>query len=213
MFVTISYVVLKRSPPRRLTICGFALLVPFAIFFALFNIGPIHGEGTGFVLPLCFGSPLLTGVLLSARNKGLRLFWKEGRWVKTGPLKLIENHFTTAHLRVFLGIWLFLTALTYWTMERGIEQYEHRRLVFLTTCGTILGPMTGAISRNCQSCCWDFSLSLLPYCGTFLVMGTVPLFIKFPFERGASFIRMVLWIVGLLGWFLGGIVSFIHALC
>ena len=97
-------------------------------------------------------------------------------------------------------------------MEHGIEQYEHRRLVFSTTCGTILGPMTGAISRDCQSCCLKFSLSLLPYGGAFLVVGTIPLFIKFPFKRGASFLRMVFWVVGLLRWFLGGIVSFAHAL-
>ena len=84
VFLTIIYVMLKPSPPRRLAICGFVLLVPFAIFFTLFNIGHVHGEAAGLVLPLCFGSPLLTGVLLLARNKGLRLFWKKGRWVKIG---------------------------------------------------------------------------------------------------------------------------------
>jgi hypothetical protein len=81
----------------------------------------------------------------------------------------------------------------------------------LTTLGTILGPMTGAISRNCQGCCPAFSLSLLPYCGAFLVGGTLPLFIKLPF-RGASALRMALGIVGLLGRFFGGIVSLGHAL-
>ena len=91
-------------------------------------------------------------------------------------------------------------------------QYDHNRRVFLTTLGTILGPMTGAISRNCQSCCLAFSLSLLPYCGAFMVAGTLPLFIKLPFKWGASALRMTQWIVGLLGWFFGGIVSFGHAL-
>jgi hypothetical protein len=92
------------------------------------------------------------------------------------------------------------------------NDYDHRRLVILTTLGTILGPMTGAISRNCQSCCLAFSLSLLPYCGAFLAAGTLPLFIELPFKWGASALRMTLWIVGLLGWFFGGIVSFGHAL-
>ncbi|MCY2992375.1 MAG: hypothetical protein NTY19_31495 [Planctomycetota bacterium] len=123
-----------------------------------------------------------------------------------------QNHFTKAHLFVFLGIWLGFTALTYWIAEHGIEQDSHRRLVILTTLGTILGPMTGAISRNCQSCCLAFSLSLLPYCGAFMVGGTLPLFIKLPFSRGASALRMVLWVMGLLGWFLSGIVSHGHAL-
>ncbi len=73
--------------------------------------------------------------------------------------------------------------------------------------------MTGAISRNCQSCCLAFSLSLLPYCGAILTLGTIPLFVRLPFRHGASVLRMALWVVGLLGWFLGGILSFFHALC
>lgn len=127
-------------------------------------------------------------------------------------MKLLENYFTRVHLFVFLGIWLCFTALTYWIAEHGIEQDSHGRLVLLTTLGTILGPMTGAISRDCQSCCLAFSLSLLPYCAAILILGAVPLFVKLPFRRGAFALRMVLWIVGLLGWFLGGIVSFGHAL-
>ena len=86
-----------------------------------------------------------------------------------------QNHFTKAHLFVFLGIWLSFTALTCWIAEHGIEQDSHRKLVILTTLGTILGPMTGAIARNCQSCCLAFSFSLLPYCGAFLAAGTLPM--------------------------------------
>jgi hypothetical protein len=131
-------------------------------------------------------------------------------------MKVIENHFTRHHLWVFLGIWLCFTGLTYWIItEHGRGRYnrdDHNRQVCVTTCGTILGPMTGAISRNCQSCCWNFSLGLLPYCAAFLICGTIPLFIRLPFTRGASVLRMVFWIIGLLGWFLGGIVSFGHAL-
>ncbi len=75
-------------------------------------------------------------------------------------MRLIENHFTKSHFFAFLAIWLCFTALTYWIADHGIEQYDHTKLVFLTTLGTILGPMTGAISRDCQSCCLAFSLSL-----------------------------------------------------
>ena len=128
-------------------------------------------------------------------------------------MKIIENHVTKAHLFVFLGIWLCFTLLAYWIAEHGIDQDGHGRLVFLTTCGTILGPMTGAISRDCQSCCLKFSFSLLPCCGALLTLGTIPLFVKLPFKRGAGVLRMAMWIIGLLGWFLGGIVSFGHALC
>jgi hypothetical protein len=126
-------------------------------------------------------------------------------------MKIIESYFTQAHLFVFLGIWLCFTVWTYWIAEHGIEQYDHSRLVLLTTCGTVLGPMTGAISRNCQSCCLKASISLLPYCGASVILGTMPLFIKLPFRRGSTVFRMTMWIMGLLGWFLGGIVSFFHA--
>jgi hypothetical protein len=127
-------------------------------------------------------------------------------------MRIVENHFTRVHCYVFLGIWLCFTLLTYWIAEHGIEQYNHARLVFLTTCGTILGPMTGAISRDCQSCCLSASLSLVPYYGSLLVLGTVPQFVGLPFKRGASVFRMTLWIIGIVGWFFGGIVSFGHAL-
>lgn len=128
-------------------------------------------------------------------------------------MRIVENNFTKKHLWVFLVIWLCFTGWTYWIAEHGIDQYNHNRLVALTTCGTILGPITGAISRNCQSCCLEFSLGLLPYCLAFLILGTIPLFLRLPFQSGASALRMAIWILGLLGWFLGGIVSFFHALC
>jgi hypothetical protein len=127
-------------------------------------------------------------------------------------MKIFQNHFARAHFFVFLGIWLAFTLLTFWIADHGIDEDGHGRLVFLTTCGTILGPMTGAISRDLQGCCLMFSLSLLPYCGALLAIGTVPLFLRLPFEQGASVLRMAMWIVGLVGWFLGGIVSFGHAL-
>ena len=127
-------------------------------------------------------------------------------------MKIVENHFTKAHLFVFLGVWLAFTVLTFWIADQGIDRYDHGRLVFVTTCGTIFGPMTGVIRRDCQSCCLKFSLSLVPYCGALLAFGTLPLFVRLPLRRGASVLRMAMWIVGFLGWFLGGIVSFGHAL-
>jgi len=118
-------------------------------------------------------------------------------------MTVFQNNFSKPHVFVFIGIWLGFTALTYWIADHGIDDYDHNRLVVLTTLGTILGPMTGAISRNRQSCCLAFSLSLLPYCGAFLVGGTLPLFIKLPLKWGASALRMTLWIVALLGVVLG----------
>ena len=128
-------------------------------------------------------------------------------------MRVFKNNFRRLHLVVFLVIWACFTGWTYWIAEHGIDRYDHAQLVVLSTSGTILGPLTGAISRNCQSCCLAFSLSLLPYCGAFLILGTIPSLVRLPFGSGASALRMTAWIVGLLGWFLGGIVSFAHALC
>ena len=58
---------------------------------------------------------------------------------------------------------------------------------------------------------WCISLTPLPYSGVILTLGTIPLFIKLPFQRGASALRMVLWIFGLFVWFVGGFVSYGHA--
>jgi hypothetical protein len=127
-------------------------------------------------------------------------------------MRVFENNFSRSHLVVFLVTWVGFTGWTYWIAEHGIDQYDHSRLVVLTTAGTVLGPMTGAISRNCQSCFLEFSLSLLPYCGAFLILGTLPSLVRLPFVTGASALRLTAWSVGLLGWFLGGIISFGHAL-
>ena len=126
---------------------------------------------------------------------------------------LVRNRLDRAHLLTLAVIWGSFTALTYWIADRGIDHGpDHNRLVFLTTSATALGPMTGAISRGCQSCCLQNSLALLPYCGVVLALGIVPQFIRLPFHHGAKATRLVAWNIGLLAWFLGGTVSFFHAL-
>jgi hypothetical protein len=82
----------------------------------------------------------------------------------------------------------------------------------MATVGAISGPFTGAIARNSQSCCLQFSRSLLPYCGSFLGAGVLFQLVPLPFQRFASGIRLTVWCVGLLGWFGGALVSFAHAL-
>jgi len=126
---------------------------------------------------------------------------------------LLQNHIGRAHLLTLLVIWACFTAFTYWIADRGIGHGpDHNRLVLRTTCATALGPMTGAISRGCQSCCLRNSLGLLPYCGLALTLGIMPQFIRLRIRHGAKAMRLVAWNFGLLGWFLGGPVSFLHAL-
>ena len=129
------------------------------------------------------------------------------------PLGVFKNQIGRAHFVVFLVIWGFFTCWTGLIVGAGVDDGSDRlRLVIATTAGTILGPLTGAISRDMQSCCLEFSLWLLPYSGAFLLVGVLAQVVKWPFRRFSGVLRMLLWIVGWLGWFMGGIVSFAHAL-
>jgi len=103
--------------------------------------------------------------------------------------------------------------VTFMIVNEGLDEGDnHSTMVFLTTLASITGPMTGAISRGSQGCCLEFSLTLLPYCGGILLMGIIPQFVKWPFQRFAPACRYTLWILGWSGWFLSGIISFGHAL-
>src|SRR5687767_2212082 len=77
----------------------------------------------------------------------------------------LARRFSWWHAWVAVGLWLAFSGVTLWIMLQGLDRGAWRPLrVAATTAGTILGPMTGAISRDFQGCCLDFSLSLLPYC-------------------------------------------------
>ena len=64
------------------------------------------------------------------------------------------------HMVILATLWLLFTVLTYLMVSNS--RSPERTL--LTTASTALGPMTGAICRDCQSCCLQNSLTLLPYC-------------------------------------------------
>jgi hypothetical protein len=125
----------------------------------------------------------------------------------------IQNHFTRTHRTIFLVLWSIVATLTFlvpaMNVPRGPDGYGQ---VLLATLGTLAGPMPGALSRGCQSCCLRFSLSLFPYAGTALLVVVVPQFMPWAPGRVGHAARLVLWTLGLLGWFGSGIVSFGHAL-
>ena len=126
---------------------------------------------------------------------------------------LVASHFSRLHLYVFLAIWCGFTIWTFLIVNSGLDSGSGKSAtVFRTTVATILGPMTGAISRDLQGCCLRFSLSLLPYCAASAGIGVLAQVLPLPFERFARAVRILLWTVGWIGWFMGGIVSFMHAL-
>ena len=128
-------------------------------------------------------------------------------------MDVFQNNLTKWHLRIMVAVWLVFTGLTLYIVRAGLDDAGRRPgQVALTTAATVLGPMTGAISRDFQGCCLDFSLRLLPVC-----LGGLAVAIAFQFVRlGTSvwmqLVRLFVWSAGLVVWFGGGIVSFGHAL-
>lgn len=84
----------------------------------------------------------------------------------------------------------------------------------VTALATLLGPMTGAISRGLQRCCLQFSLQLLPYFLPFPAAAFLAALLANPGAETASMqrFRFSLWIAAWFAWFCGGLFSFGHAL-
>src|SRR6266498_5837130 len=85
--------------------------------------------------------------------------------------------FTRAHRTIFLVVWSIFALLTFavtaMNVPHGPDNYGQ---VIAATIGTLAGPMPGALSRGCQSCCLRFSLRLFPYAGAVLLVAFVPQF-------------------------------------
>ena len=128
-------------------------------------------------------------------------------------MRWIRERFHRWHLWTALALWIVFTVWTYLIVSTGLDDASDRPgVVMATTVGTILGPMTGAISRGFQRCCLENSLSLLPYCLVGLIFGVVATMISKSQHPLVMSIQMLLWLAGLFIWFGGGIVSFGHAL-
>ena len=130
-------------------------------------------------------------------------------------MRIIENNFSKKHAIVFLGLLVFFTVLNFFAVNSGIDEGdEHTQQVIMTTLATVSGPMTGAVARDFQGCCTRFSLwVLLVFSGPVFLLGVLMQVVRFPFKRGQGIVRMFFWVIGLLIWFLGGFISYGHALC
>ncbi|HYG34348.1 MAG TPA: hypothetical protein VEC99_06165 [Clostridia bacterium] len=126
-------------------------------------------------------------------------------------MKSFYRHFNRMHLYVFLGFYLLFAGLTLFALARQSKSDWRSNWNTAATIGAITGPFTGAIARQFQGCCLGFSLKLFPYCAAFLVGGITLQLVPLPFRSLERPTRMLLWCVGLFGWFAGGPLSFIHA--
>ena len=117
------------------------------------------------------------------------------------------------HAWVAAALWLVFSGLTLFIVLSALDRAPDRpRTVAATTAATVLGPMTGAVSRDFQGCCLKFSLWLVPWCLGALLAGVAVQFVVPPRGAVTRTVRVLAWAAGLVVWFGGGIVSFGHAL-
>jgi hypothetical protein len=125
------------------------------------------------------------------------------------PRIAVARRFSWWHLAAWLVLWILFTFLTFYATALGLDD---KRYVLPATLATVLGPMTGGISRGGQGCCLQFSLSLLPYAAACVLVGTAVQFVPAPKHWFAQSVRVALWSLGWFVWFASGIVSLGHAL-
>lgn len=124
-----------------------------------------------------------------------------------------NNNLTKTHVMVFACLLVIFSILTFLITNAGVDKgSEHNARVLQATVGTISGPLTGAISRGFQGCCLKFSLTLMAYCAPVLLVGVLAQMVSLPEKKWLGVVRMCLWILGWFVWFMGGIISFGHAL-
>jgi hypothetical protein len=127
-------------------------------------------------------------------------------------MRRLFYNFGRVHLYIFLGFYLAFAALTFFALHAGSESDRRENPIAAATLGSVSGPFTGAIARHFQSCCWQFSLAVFPYCALFLGAGLLCQIIPLPFQRFEHTVRLTIWCIGLFGWFGGALVSLAHAL-
>lgn len=124
----------------------------------------------------------------------------------------ILHSFSRVHVVIFLAFYITFAAVTFLALTAGSPSDRKEYPIAAATLGTLSGPFTGAIARNFQSCCWEFSLTIFPYCALLLGVGVISQIVPLPLRRFDRPVRLTLWCLGLLGWFGGALVSFGHAL-
>ncbi len=105
---------------------------------------------------------------------------------------------------------LFSLLVLFITMAGIDEGPDHDRQVLVTTFLAVTGPFVGAIARDMSSCCLEFSLLISAFCAPLLLIGIAVQFLGR--ASGPRGYRLLLWTLGWFAWFLGGLMSFGHAL-
>src|SRR6267378_6276699 len=105
-------------------------------------------------------------------------------------MRRLFYNFGRVHLYIFLGFYLAFAALTFFALHAGSESDRRENPIAAATLGSVSGPFTGAIARHFQSCCWQFSLAVFPYCAAILGVGLLVQLVPLPFRQWNNLVRL-----------------------
>lgn len=131
--------------------------------------------------------------------------------VNEAAMRIFQSNFTRTHAFIAAGFLGAFTALTMYACSQGTPSDLSDRHSLTAALGTASGPFVGALARPHEPSCLKFGWTLLPYCGGILLASALFQFFKLPFRWGAKALRIVVWVLGLLGWFFGGTLSLTYA--
>ncbi len=115
-------------------------------------------------------------------------------------------------LAILLALLAGFGLLTFLAVSSGSPSDVRQRPRLLTTLATATGPFTGAIARDGQSCCLEFSLWLAAWLAPILAAAIVASLVIPDSGPGTRALRLGCWTLGWFLWLAGGPASFLHAL-
>jgi hypothetical protein len=127
-------------------------------------------------------------------------------------MKIFTSQFRKVHLYIFFAFSAVFSALTFWTLIHQSPSDWRENHNFTATLLTVSGPLTGAIACPSQTDCWRFGWRIFPYCAAILLFALFCQLVRLPSQRVAMAVRIAFWVLGLLGWFGGGVLSLLFAL-
>ena len=124
-------------------------------------------------------------------------------------------HFTGLHRRVLLWFYAVFAALTFLLMLPGAVSGHGEPLGTGVAAAmlAVSGPFTGILARDHWDCsgCHSFTMLILPYCGAALAGAFLFQFTPLPPMKFERPVRILTWVLGLLGWFAGTVLSVLVA--
>jgi hypothetical protein len=117
--------------------------------------------------------------------------------------------FRKIHFYIFLAFDLAYSSLTFLAISPGDwsswDSHPYRGILL-----TFSGPFSTAIFQP-RDAHWNTAWGLFPYCAPFLLWGIFCQLVRLPFQRDPQWVAIAMWVIGLLAWFNGGVLSLILA--